>query len=158
MSNESKGALQVAPENKNGLPEALLDDFGERAIGNAVLATPGAASSNTALCDSATALIAAMDSIKPTDAIEKALGAQLFTANNTALELYRRAWIDTQSHEVRVKYLALADKSARTVAVLAQTLDRHRGRGQQIVVKHVTVNADQALLTDQLISGVDRVG
>jgi hypothetical protein len=74
------------------------------------------------------------------------------------MELYRRAWIETQSHEVRVKFLALADKAARTVAVLAQTLDRHRGGGQQIVVKHVTVNAEQALLTDQLITGADRVG
>ena len=37
-------------------------------------------------------------------------------------------------------------------------MDRDRGRGQQIVVKHVTVNADQALVSDQLITGVDRVG
>ena len=158
MSNESRGALQVSPE-VNGLPEALLNEFGERTIGNAVLATPGTATRNTTLRDSAlTTMLAGMLSIQPTDAIEKAIGAQLLTANNTALELYRRAWIETQSHEVRVKYLALADKAARTVAVLAQTLDRHRGRGQQIVVKHVTVNAEQALLTDQLITGADRVG
>ena len=32
-------------------------------------------------------------------------------------------------------------------------LDQHRGRGQQqILVKNVTVNADQALVTDQVIS------
>jgi hypothetical protein len=32
--------------------------------------------------------------------------------------------------------------------------ERHRGRGQQqIVVKHVTVNADQALVTDTVVAG-----
>ena len=159
MSKEKRGALEVLSEDLNGLPRALFDAFGERTIGNAVFATPGAATSDTARRDSAvTTMLAGMVSIKPTDAIETALAAQLLTANNTALELYRRAWIETQSHEVRVRYLALADKAARTAAVLAQTLDRHRGRGQQIVVKHVTVNADQALVTDQLISGVDQVG
>jgi hypothetical protein len=51
--------------------------------------------------------------------------------------------------EVRTKYLALADKAARTVAMLTERLDHHRGRGQQqITVKHVTVNADQASVAD----------
>jgi hypothetical protein len=39
------------------------------------------------------------------------------------------------------------------VAVLAERLDQHRGRGhQQIVVKHVTVNADQAVVADQVMT------
>jgi hypothetical protein len=72
MSNESRGALQVSPE-VNGLPEALLNEFGERTIGNAVLATPGTATRNTTLRDSAlTTMVAGMLSIQPTDAIEKA--------------------------------------------------------------------------------------
>ena len=38
----------------------------------------------------------------------------------------------------------LADKASRTVALLTERLDQRRGRGQQqIMVKHVTVNADQ---------------
>ena len=53
-----------------------------------------------------------------------------------------------------MKYLAQADKAARTVMMLTERLDHHRGRGQQqITVKHVTVNADQAVVTDQIVSG-----
>ena len=38
--------------------------------------------------------------------------------------------------------------------MLTERLDHHRGRGQQqITVKHVTVNADQALVTDQVVTG-----
>jgi hypothetical protein len=37
---------------------------------------------------------------------------------------------------------------------LTERLDQHRGRGQQqITVKHVTVNADEAVVTDQIVSG-----
>ena len=38
--------------------------------------------------------------------------------------------------------------------MLTERLDQHRGRGQQqIVVKHVTVNADQAVVTDTVVTG-----
>src|SRR5512133_3561257 len=57
----------------------------------------------------------------------------------------------------RTKYLALADKASRTVALLTERLDRHRGRGQQhITVKHVTTNnvtADQAIIADSVTTG-----
>jgi hypothetical protein len=70
-----------------------------------------------------------------------------------------RAWIEEQTWEGRTKYLALADKAARTVAVLAEALDRHRGRGQQhITVKYVTVNADQAVVADQVVTGAREPG
>ena len=37
--------------------------------------------------------------------------------------------------------------------MLTERLDQHRGRGpQQITVKHVTVNADQAVVADQIVS------
>jgi len=50
--------------------------------------------------------------------------------------------------------LQLADKAARTVAMLTERLDQHRGRGhQQIVVKHVTVNADQAMVAENIVAG-----
>jgi hypothetical protein len=85
----------------------------------------------------------------------------MIAANAAALELYRRAWIPDQNFEVRTKYLALADKAGRTVALLSDTLDRHRGRGQQqILVKHqhVTVNADQAVVADMVVNGHERPG
>jgi hypothetical protein len=53
-----------------------------------------------------------------------------------------------------MRYLTMADKAARTVSMLTERLDHHRGRGQQqIVVKHVTVNADQAVITVQILAG-----
>jgi len=56
-----------------------------------------------------------------------------------------------------VKYLQLADKAARTVALLTERLDHHRGRGQQqITVKHVTTNnvtADQAIIAGSVTTG-----
>src|SRR4051812_25603375 len=81
------------------------------------------------------------------------LAAQMIAAHESALEMRRRAWMDEQTWEVSTKYLALADKAARTVAVLTEALDRHRGRGQQqITVKHVTVHADQAVVADQVVT------
>ena len=82
------------------------------------------------------------------------LVAQMIAALEAALDLYRRAWIPEQSFEVRARYLALADKAARTTAILGESLDRHRGRGQQqITVRHVTVNADQAVVADSVTMG-----
>src|SRR5262249_21169035 len=92
----------------------------------------------------------------PTDPIEGMLISQLVVANEAALTLYRRAWACNPADyfEAHTKYLHLADKASRTVALLSERLDQHRGRGQQqITVKHVTVNADQAVVTDQIISG-----
>jgi hypothetical protein len=69
--------------------------------------------------------------------------------------MYRRGWAQPPEYfTARTKYLQLADKAARTVLMLTERLDQHRGRGQQqIVVKHVTVNADQALVTDSVVTG-----
>ncbi len=92
--------------------------------------------------------------LTPADPVEAMLAAQMIAANAASLDLYRRAWLEEQTWEARTKYLALADKAARTMATLAEALDRHRGRGQQqITVKHVTVNADQAVVADQVVTG-----
>jgi hypothetical protein len=67
-----------------------------------------------------------------------------------------RAWACPPDHyfEAHTKYLQLADKASRTVAMLTERLDQHRGRGhQQIVVKHVTVNADQAMVAESIVTG-----
>ena len=94
--------------------------------------------------------------MKPTDPIEGVLVSQLVVANEAALSMYQRAWACNPADyfEAHTKYLHLADKASRTVAMLTERLDHHRGRGQQqIVVKHVTVNADQALVTDTVVTG-----
>ena len=94
--------------------------------------------------------------MNPTDPVEGMLMAQLVVANEAALSMYQRAWACPADHyfEAHTKYLQLADKASRTVAMLTERLDQHRGRGQQqIVVKHVTVNADQAMVADNIVTG-----
>src|SRR3954451_20229304 len=82
------------------------------------------------------------------------LSAQMIAANAPALDLYRRCWIPEQSFEVSTRYLALAEEGARTLARPSEALDRHRGKDQQqITVKHITVNADQAIVADTVVGG-----
>jgi hypothetical protein len=114
-----------------------------------------------AVSQAGSAVAAGLVDMKPADPVEGILIAQLATANEAALSLYQRARACPPDHhfEAHTKYLQLADKASRTVAMLTERLDQHRGRGQQqITVKHVTVNADQAVVTDQVLSGGGREG
>src|SRR5438477_10913061 len=104
------------------------------------------------------AVCQAMVDIAPANPIEGILIAQLMAANEASLCMYQRGWDQTPEYfEARTKYLQLADKAARTVMMLTERLDHHRGRGQQqITVKHVTTNnvtADQAIIADSVTTG-----
>jgi hypothetical protein len=101
------------------------------------------------------AVLQGTSDIKPADPIEGILIAQLMAANEAALAMYRKGWAQPPEYfQARTRYLQLADKAARTVMMLTERLDHHRGRGQQqITVKHVTVNADQAVVTDSITTG-----
>jgi hypothetical protein len=104
------------------------------------------------------AAVGVLVDMNPSDPIEGILIAQLIAAHEAAHEMYSWAWHhEPYSFEVRTKYLSLADKAARTVAVLTERLDHHRGRGQQkIIVQHVTTNnvtADRAVITDSVVTG-----
>ena len=124
-----------------------------RLLGNLVAAIPGGLDPDQRH-SVLQAVTQGQRALAPAEPVEAMLAAQMIAANAASLDLYRRAWIDEQSFEVRSKYLALADKAARTMATLAEALDRHRGRGQQqITVKHVTVHADQAVVADQVVTG-----
>jgi hypothetical protein len=86
------------------------------------------------------------------------LVGQVVAANEASLAMYRKGWSQPpEFFAARTKYLQLADKAARTVVLLTERLDHHRGRGQQqITVKHVTTNnvtADQAIITDSVTTG-----
>lgn len=99
--------------------------------------------------------------IAPADPIEGILIAQLMAANEAALSMYRKGWAQPpEFFQARTKYLQLADKAARTVVLLTERLDHHRGRGQQqITVKHVTTNnvtAEQAIIAESVATGADR--
>jgi hypothetical protein len=89
--------------------------------------------------------------INSTDPIEGMLAAQIIAAHEASMHLRQLAWLPEQSFEAATKFLELAEKAARTVGILSERLDQHRGRSQQqIIVKHVTVNADQALVADTI--------
>jgi hypothetical protein len=96
------------------------------------------------------AVVSGLMDVKPTDPIEGMLTSQMIVAHEAALDMYRRAWAQPPEHfEARCRYLQMADKAQRTLAILTERLDRHRGAGQQqITVKHVTVNADNAIVGD----------
>jgi len=128
------------------------DRWNAHLMGKLVDAIPGASGNQRTGITQAVA--AGQLAVKPTDAVEAMITSQMIAANTTSLDCYRRGWVPEQTFEARTRYLALADKAARTVALLAEALDRHRGRGQQqIVVRHVTVNADQAVVADRVLTG-----
>jgi len=77
------------------------------------------------------ALLAAMAGMKPRDEIEGMLCGQLIATHQAAMECYRRAAISKQTFEGWRESLNQANKLCRTYAALAETLDRHRGKGQQ---------------------------
>lgn len=88
------------------------------------------------------AAVLGMASLQIGDPIEAMLVGQMISVNATALELQRPAWIKEQPFEARTRYLALADKATRTLTMLVEALNRHRGKGQQkVTVEHVHVHA-----------------
>src|SRR5262249_30331456 len=77
------------------------------------------------------ATVAALVGICPKDEMEAMMAAQLIAAHNAAMECYRRAMLGEQTFEGRRENLAQANKLSRTYATLLDTLNRHRGKGQQ---------------------------
>ncbi len=144
------GTVTLDPRPKGefkALTGAAHDDWSLRLMN----VLRGALPDNT---DAISAASSGMLDMKPTDPIEGMLTAQAIAAHEAAMRMYGLGWQNIRYFEASTKYLALADKAARTVAMLTERLDQHRGRGQQqITVKHVTVNADQAVVTDQIVSG-----
>ena len=131
------------------------DKWNDRLLNLTVRALPLDQKNTNSVSQVGSAVMSGIVDMKPADPIEGMLISQLVVANEAALNLYRLAWLNNAEYfEASAKYLQLADKASRTVGMLAERLDQHRNRGhQQIVVKHVTVNADQALVTDSVVTG-----
>jgi hypothetical protein len=128
------------------------DQWNSRISQRLFLAMPGVNVENAKEAGQAT--LSGLIDIKSTDPIEGMLAAQIIAAHEAAMHLRQLAWHPEQSFEAVTKFLELAEKAARTVGILSERLDQHRGRGQQqITVKHVTVNADQALVADNINTG-----
>jgi hypothetical protein len=88
------------------------------------------------------AVLAAFKGIAPRDPLEGMLAAQMFTTHEAAMECFRRAHLPNQTFEGRQAALGQANKLVRSYAALLEALNKHRGKGQQVVrVEHVTVQA-----------------
>jgi hypothetical protein len=88
------------------------------------------------------AALGALEGIAPRDPLEGMLAAQMVATHETAMDCFRRAQLPNQTFEGRRMNLEFATKLMRSYAALVETLDKHRGKGQQVVrVEHVTVNA-----------------
>jgi hypothetical protein len=87
------------------------------------------------------ATVGALVGIDPKDELEGMIAAQLLAAHHAAMECYRRAIRPgEQSLEVWKETLNQANKLSRTYTMLLESLNRHRGKGQQkMTVEHVHV-------------------
>jgi hypothetical protein len=70
------------------------------------------------------------------------MAAQLIASYSAAMECFRRAMLPEQTFEGRSEALNQANKLSRTLAVLLEALNRHRGKGQQkVTVEHIHVHS-----------------
>jgi hypothetical protein len=80
--------------------------------------------------------------IEPKDSLEDMIAAQMLACHDAAMECYRLALNDAAHSSLRREYLTHGGKLSRTYAMLLDTLNLHRGKGQQkITVEHVHVHA-----------------
>jgi hypothetical protein len=99
MTEEEKSDVVVAntrsPTSKlKAVGGSDEDDFNRHLVVNTALALPRSTSPEAAAVTKSS-----LRSIKPEDAIEGLLAAQLLAANDASLELFRRAWSPDQTPE-----------------------------------------------------------
>ena len=95
-----------------------------------------------------------MAAVRPNDEIEGMLAAQMVAAHTTAMECYRRAMLQEQTYEGRRENLNQANKLTRSYAMLMDTLDRRRGKGQQkVTVEHVHVHKGGQAIVGNVTGG-----
>lgn len=94
--------------------------------------------------------IEALAELKPRDAAEGMLAAQMIASHEAAMECMRRAMLPNQTFEGRDQNLKHAAKMMSLYERQLAALDKRRGGGRQkITVEHVTVHAGgQAIVGD----------
>jgi hypothetical protein len=160
-AKEEVRTLELDPHPKGKLKMlggSLSDDWNMRLVNLVGNSLPIDHSNRELANEASKAVFQATADISPVDPVEGILIAQLMAANEASLAMYRKGWAQPPEYfQARTKYLQLADKAARTVMLLTERLDHHRGRGQQqITVKHVTTNnvtAEQAIIADAVTTG-----
>lgn len=86
-------------------------------------------------------LMQAMWAFQPADEVEGQIASLAVAMQYATMEALRRAHLAEQSFEARGANMAHANKCARTFATLVETLNKHRGKGQQkVTVEHVHVH------------------
>lgn len=92
--------------------------------------------------------------IEPADAFERMLAGKMIACHHAAMECYRRAMIQEQTFAGRDSSLKHAEKLSATYAKLLETLNKHRGKGQQkVTVEHVHVAAGGQAIVGNVDSG-----
>ena len=83
-----------------------------------------------------------LQEIKPQDGPERLLATQMVATHNIAMDCYRRAMLENLTFAARDVYLKHAAKLAGLFARQLETLNKHRGKGQQkMTIEHVNVAA-----------------
>lgn len=103
----------------------------------------------------ATRALEHFNSLKPADGAEGMLAQQMVGTHFAALECLRRAAIPNQTFEGRDQALKHASKLMALYARQLETLNKHRGKGQQkVTVEHVRVEkGGQAIVGNVETSG-----
>ncbi len=108
------------------------------------------ATRNATILDALDALCA----IEPRDDFERMLGTQMVACHHAAMECFRRAMIPGQNFASRDMSLKHAEKLMSTYARHLETLNKHRGKGQQkVTVEHVHVEAGGQAIVGNVESG-----
>lgn len=96
------------------------------------------------------------ESLKPEDGAESMLAAQMVGTHSAALECLRRAAISNQTFEGREQSLRHAQKLMALYTKQLDTLNKHRGKGQQkVTVEHVNVAPGGQAIVGTVNSGVN---
>lgn len=89
-----------------------------------------------------TSAFSMLQGIKPTDIVEGMLATQMVATHNAAMECLRRAMNRAQLFEGRDLNLKHAAKLLSIYSRQIEVLDKHRGKGQQMItVKRVNVES-----------------
>jgi hypothetical protein len=97
--------------------------------------------------------------IGPRDSLERMIVTQMLACHHGAMECFRRSMINGQSFEGRNSSLKFAEKLSSTYARLLDTLNKHRGKGQQkVTVEHVHVAPGGQAIVGNVDTGSLRSG
>ena len=100
------------------------------------------------------AAIAALRGIKPRDEVEGMLGVQMVATHSAAMDCLARAILEEQTFVGRDLNLKHATKLLTLYARQMETLDKHRGKGQQkMTIEYVNVEAGGQAIVGNVNTG-----